>query len=86
MFEPIVFTSHAMVKLQVLRRHGFKIEKEMVVDAIRHPSKVIRGRKDRFIAQRVYNQRHLIRVVYEVRDSKVMVVTLYPVKRERYEG
>ena len=86
MFEQVMFSPHARIKLEVFRRHGFKIEEKEVVDTVRHPDKVIKGRKGRFIAQRVYNERHLVRVIYEVKGENAVVVTFYPAKRERYES
>ena len=86
MFEQVIFSPHARTKLEVLRRHGFGIEEKEVVDVVRRPDKVIKGGKGRFIAQTVYNERHLIRVIYEARGKIAVVVTFYPAKRERYEG
>jgi len=51
-----------------------------------HPDKVIKGGRERFISQKVYNKRHLIRVVYEVKDGKALVITFYPAKWERHEN
>ena len=86
MFKQIIFTAHATIKLQVLKRHGFKVEKEDVVDAVKYPDKVVKGRKGRFVAQKVYNEKHLIRDICAVRDENAVVVTFYPAKRERYES
>jgi len=33
-----------------------------------------------------YDEKHLIRVIYEVKDENALVVTFYPAKRERYES
>jgi hypothetical protein len=44
----------------MLERHGFKIEKRYVTDAVRRPDKVVKGSKGRLIAQKVYDEKHLI--------------------------
>lgn len=85
-FRQVKFTSHAMVKLQVLRKHGVMVDENEVVDVVRHPDKVIKSKKGRFVAQKVYDEKHLIRVIYEVKDENALVVTFYPAKRERYES
>ena len=85
-FKQVKSTAHAMVKLQVLRKHGFMVDKDEVVDAVRHPDRMISGKKGRFVAQKVYDEKHLIRVIYEVKDQNALVVTFYPAKRERYES
>lgn len=82
----IVFTAHAMIKLQILRKHGFYIEEKDIIDVVRHPDRVLRGSKGRLIAQKIYDEEHLIRVIYEVSDEDILVVTFYPARRERYEG
>ena len=53
---------------------------------MRHPDRVLRGSKGRLIAQKIYDEKHLIRVIYEVSDEDILVVTFYPARRERYEG
>jgi len=55
-----------LMLLRMLERHGFKIEKRFVIDAVRSPDKVVKGSKGRLIAQKVYDEKHLIRVIYEV--------------------
>jgi len=70
----------------MLERHGFKIEKEYIVNAVRSPDKVVKGSKGRLIAQKAYDEKHLIRVIYEVRGGNAVVVTLYPARRGRYES
>ena len=85
-FREVKFTVHAMVKLQVLRKHGFVVNEDEVVDVVRDPDKVVKGRKGRYVAQKIYDEKHLIRVIYEVKDENALVVTFYPAKRERYES
>jgi len=70
----------------MLERHGFKIEKRFVIDAVRSPDKVVKGSKERLIAQKVYDEKHLIRVICGVRGENAVVVTIYPARRERYES
>ncbi|MEM2058399.1 MAG: DUF4258 domain-containing protein [Thermoproteota archaeon] len=86
MIRQVVFSAHAVIKLQILRRHGFEIREEDIVNVVKHPDKVFKGRRGRFIAQKAYDEKHLIRVIYELKDENAVVVTFYPARRERYEN
>ncbi len=55
-----------------------------MVNVVKHPDKVFKGKKGRFIAQKAYDEKHLIR--YKLRGEDAVVVTFYPARRERYEG
>jgi hypothetical protein len=82
----IIFSTHAIIKLQILNKHGFKVGKEDIINIVKHPDKVIKSRKGRFVAQKVYNEKHLVRVIYEVMNANIVVVTFYPARKERYEN
>ena len=86
MIKQVMFSAHAKVKLQILRRHGFEIQEKDVVNVVKHPDKVVKGEKERFIAQKACDEKHLIRVIYELRGENAVVVTFYPARRERYES
>lgn len=81
----IDFTNHAREKFIILRRHNFEVEEIEVIQAILQPSKVEASRKDRFVSERAIDETHLLRVVYEVSEDRIVVITFYPAKRCRYE-
>ena len=81
----IVLTPHAVLKLGILKEHGFALSAEKVLDTVENPEKVAAGRKGRKIAQKVLDDTHVLRVVYEEKDDHIEVVTLYPARRNRYE-
>ncbi len=81
----IEFTSHAKDKFIILRKHNFNISEEEVLQAIKKPDNIERGRKGRLIAQKVVDKEHLLRVVYEIKENKIIIVTFYPARRSRYE-
>ncbi len=60
MIRQVIFSTHAAIKLQILRRHGFEIREEDIVNVVKHPDKVFKGRKERFIAQKAYGEKHLM--------------------------
>lgn len=49
------------------------------------PTKIDVGYKERLIAQKGFDDMHVLRVIYESRPEKLYVVTLYPGRRSRYE-
>lgn len=81
----IIFTEHAKLKLQILKRHGFEVTQKMVREIVRSPDRVVRGYKRRKVAQKVINGEHVLRVVYEEYPQELRIVTVYPRRRERYE-
>jgi len=84
-YRKVEFTEHAKLKLRILRKHGFMIEENKVVETIIQPDKIILGRMGRLIAQKRLDKEHVLRVIYETEDDKLKVITLYPARRERYE-
>lgn len=80
--SPIRFTPHAKEKLKRLTKIG--VTENKVVETIKNPDKLTRGYFDRKIAQSNLSPRLVLRVVYEERDNKVLVITMYPSERRRY--
>lgn len=83
--KPIEFSQHALLKIAVLARHGLTVRPEFVEEVIRQPEKVDVGYKGRRIAQRSLNPDHVLRVVFEEDAERILVVTLYPGRRSRYD-
>ena len=78
----VVFTSHAEEKLSRLTSIG--VTKEKVIDVVLNPEKVHQGYYGRKVAQSPLSERLVLRVVYEEKDNKLVVVTVYPGEKERY--
>jgi hypothetical protein len=81
----IRYTIHARYKFDLLAQHGFPIREEQVVDVLLSPDIVI-PQGDRFIAQKRISERHVLRVVYRKEGEDLIVIALYPARREGYEG
>ena len=84
--KEIIFSSHAENKFAILRHHGFDVSKDTILLTLEKPDKVECGYKERKIAQKVMNESHVIRVVFEETRDMVRVITFYPGRRVRYEG
>jgi hypothetical protein len=80
----IRFTKHATEKFDLLKRYGFEIEQKQVAEAVLRPER-LDERGGQFLATRVISRRHAIRVVYESRKDFLVIITFYPVRRDRYD-
>ena len=81
----IEFSQHSLLKIELLRTHGIDISKEIVENIVRTPDRIDVGYKERRIAQKGFDDMHVLRVVYEALPDKIYVVTVYPGRRTRYE-
>lgn len=81
----IEFSPHSLLKIEILRSHGIDVSKEIVENVVREPDRIDKGYKDRLIAQKGFNDTHVLRVVYESLPDKVYVINVYPGRRSRYE-
>lgn len=81
----IVFSSHAIEKIEILRKHNISIDKKFIEKAVANPDKVESGYKERIIAQKVLDGNHVLRIVYEVSEESLRIITMYPGRKKRYE-
>ena len=81
----VVFSNHAENKFLVLKRHGFDISKDNIISTLEKPDKTETGYKGRQIAQKAFDESHVIRVVFEELTDIYRVITFYPGRRTRYE-
>lgn len=79
------FTVHALRKFSVLKRHGFRISKQRVVQAVEKPDRVDYSRLPLLIAQVGWDKRRVLRVVYRIEGDTAVIVTFYPGRKSQYE-
>ncbi len=79
----VKFTRHAVEKFDFLKNYGFEIGKGQVIETVLYPSRLDR-RGDQFFAVKLMDSKYALRVVYEKRKGFLVVITFYPVRRERY--
>ena len=60
-----------------------KLNKKLIESIIKNPDKVVESKYERKIAQKIVGDK-LIRVVYRKESGKIVVITAYPCKPERY--
>lgn len=81
--EKIAFTKHAAEKFALVKRFGFIVSEEEVLNTIRMPDKV-NERSGQIFSMKVISKEYALRVVHERRKGIIVVITFYPVRRERY--
>ena len=79
----IKFTRHAMEKFELLKRYGFVLTERYVEDVIGNPDRVDQ-RDDLTLAIKSMGEEYGLRVVYRRTNDNIVVVTFYPVRRERF--
>ncbi|MEM0357204.1 MAG: DUF4258 domain-containing protein [Candidatus Bathyarchaeia archaeon] len=79
----IKFTRHALRKFEVLKHYGFLVSKQQVIDVVRNPTR-LETRGGQFLAVKPIDSKYALRVVYEVREAFLVIITFYPVRRVRY--
>ncbi|MEM3463671.1 MAG: hypothetical protein QXL91_02305 [Candidatus Bathyarchaeia archaeon] len=79
----VKFTKHATEKFVLLNRYGFGISVGSVMSAVLNPDRLER-RNNQFFAVKLLDSKYALRVVYEKRKGFLVVITFYPVRRERY--
>ncbi|MCW4000434.1 MAG: DUF4258 domain-containing protein [Candidatus Bathyarchaeota archaeon] len=81
--KQISLSLHAKEKLKRLRE--LQLTEEKAIQTVRKPDSIAEGYFGRKIAQSALTDELLLRVIYEETDNNILVVTLYPAKRQRYE-
>jgi uncharacterized DUF497 family protein len=83
--KEISFTNHCLEKIEILRKHKINVDKETISNTVLEPERIEEGYNDRKIAQKLFDENHVIRVVYEESDNNLRIITVYPGRRKRYE-
>lgn len=66
-----------------MKRYGFDVDEKKVSEAVRNPTRLDR-RNLQYFATKALDEKYALRVVYEKRKGYLLVITFYPVRRERY--
>ena len=79
----IRFTKHAREKFEFVKHYGFEIDEKKVIEAVQNPTRIDQ-KNAQYFAIKAINAKYALRVVYEKRKDYLVVITFYPVRRERY--
>lgn len=83
--KEIRFSDHAQLKIAILASHELTIDPDFVLEAVRSPDRLEKGEEDKLIAQKWLDENLVLRVVYREFNAFILIITLYPGKRSRYE-
>jgi hypothetical protein len=70
--------------MEILASHTVSIDPDFVVETVRSPDKIA-IEEDKFIAQKRLDENLVLRVVYREFNAFILIITLYPGRRSRYE-
>ena len=82
---PIRFTPHALSKLRQEGDGGFDVNEQLVTEIPHHPNQVVPVRGGRTFAQSPIDERHLLRLLFEVENEGLVIITVYIGARRLYE-
>jgi hypothetical protein len=84
--KKIKFSQHSLDKIRILKKHGIIVNKEVIKEIILKPQQLEKGYKGRLVAQGNFDKDRVLRIIYEeLTKDKIIVITLYPGRKERYE-
>jgi len=83
LISKIRFTKHAREKFDFIKHYGFEIDEKKVLETIRNPTR-LEQKNEQYFATKAMDTKYALRVVYEKRKDYLLVITFYPVRRERY--
>ena len=83
---PVRFTLHALDKLDLVVEQGFTVEIERVTEFVRRPPRIYQGSNENPIVHVPLDDDHILRVAFEINNEEIVVVTVYPSRRSRYEA
>ena len=74
----ILISKHAQARMKT-----YGLDREIILDAVRHPEEVLKGYGGRSIAHKSLDH-FILRVVYERYGERIIVITVYPAEKGRY--
>ena len=84
MRKPVRFIDHAIYRLGLANAQGFNLSPEAVIELVYQPDSIVPGDRGRYIIQSALDDIYMLRVVVE-EDGDIVIITLYPARRDRYE-
>jgi len=83
--KEIRFSEHSQLKIEMLANHGITIKPAFIIETVHSPDKLESGGEGKQIAQKRLDEKRVLRVVYREFNAFIVIITLYPGRRSRYE-
>lgn len=82
----IVFSNHAVRdKFPLFKKRGFNFKKNQVREVIKNPDHVDKTSDyPKIIASKELDEKHILRVVYKLKNDIIKIITFYPAEKGRY--
>lgn len=81
----IILTRHAERKLKDLEQLGVYLTKSLIGETLENPLNVdTESDYPNKIASGIFDEKHILRVIFREEDDIIRVITFYPAKRGRY--
>lgn len=80
----ITFRKHVSNKIEILKELGWQITFAQIKDTINNPTLTGKTRTNQPTAISFLDQKHILRVVYEVRNGIIEVITIHVSRKGRY--
>lgn len=84
--KEIRFSQHSQNKIAILNRHRILITQQFIIETVTVPDRIEIKEDNKRIAQKSFNENLVIRVVYREFVAFVLIITLYPARKNRYEN
>lgn len=78
------FTKHARGKFKKIAIAGIEVTEKQVKRTVRSPIKLENRADGTYIAMRLLDENHVLRVIYRIADSTRVIITFYPGRRKAY--
>ncbi len=78
-------SDHAQLKIDLLSQRGITVFKEFIIEVIQSPDKQETEEGEKTTVQKRLDEKLVLRVVYREYEAFILVITLYPGRRSRYE-
>lgn len=75
----------SQLKIEVLASHDVTIDPNFVIETVRSPDCLEAKEEGKQLAQKRLGENLVLRVIYREFSTFILIITLYPGRRDRYE-
>lgn len=82
----IILTHHARLKLRIYRTHKVKIITKDIKAVLDNPTVCDESNWPIIKTVGDLDGKHSLVIIYKIQDAKIIIITLWPAEKGRYEG
>lgn len=82
----VIYTKHAEEKLTRADIRKFKITKKLLEDIVTKSERKNKSKYGEFAENRDISDRHIVRVIYDIIDQDIKIITFHIARKGRYEN